>query len=48
MSNKKIKFVLVTTDQDSRDVDVRNVSPNPIAHSIPCLCSLMICRFENR
>lgn len=26
MSNTKIKFVLVTTDQESRDADVRNVS----------------------
>ena len=26
MSNTKIKFILVTTDQDLRDADVRNVS----------------------
>ncbi len=26
LSNTKIKFILVTTDQDVRDADVRNVS----------------------
>lgn len=43
MSNTKIKFVLVTTDQDLRDADVRNVSISILMYFVLKLPFFLLC-----
>jgi len=42
VSNTKIKFILVTTDQDLRDADVRNVSGSILMYFVLKLLFLFI------